>query len=143
MVAPLTFQREARTPGLQFALIAIYAVLTVLVYVYDAAFWVIALLILPTLPALFDLYTNPVSTLTLGATTLDWANGRRHGSLNLADIDHMRFDTRWDFSVRATAILSNKTKQRLPQPCMPPHLSLEQAFQDRGIRVERHHFRVF
>lgn len=140
---PVVFRREARTPGLLGALIAIYTVLLVLVYAYDAAFWIIALLILPTLPALFDLYTNPVSTLTLEGQLLSWKTGRRSGDIDLTQVENMRFDTRWDFSVRVTANLRNQTRIRIPQPCMPPHQALQEALESRGVPVERHHFRVF
>lgn len=143
MAEPFSFRREGRTSGLQFALIAIYGVLTVLVYAYDAAFWIIALLILPTLPALYDLYTNPVSTLTMSEERIDWRTGKRSGHVMLTNISHLRFDTRWDFSVRVTVELSDGKHLRLPQPCIPPHRNFETVCESFGLRVDRHHFRVF
>ena len=67
-----------------------------------------------------------------------------HGAeVPLSEIDHIRLDTRWDFSVRATVLLTNGKRLRLPYEALPPHRSFEAALQARGIRVERHHFNVF
>jgi len=135
--------RRGRSPRLMGVLICIYAALIAAILVYDAAWWLMALLALPTLPALYDLYADPEAGLDLDDSTLRWHSGRRRGELALAEIDHMRFDTRWDFSVRVTAVLTTGRKIRLPAESLPPHRALEAALQARGLRVERHHFTLF
>ena len=109
----------------------------------DAAWWLMAILALTTLPALWDLYADPSAGVHLGKAQLDWNSGRRHGMLDLAEIDHMRFDTGWDFSVRVTAMLRDDKQVRLPYDALPPHRDFETALQAHDIRVERHHFTRF
>ncbi len=136
------FSRRGRSPRLVGILICIYAALLAAILLIDAAWWLMALLALPTLPALYDLYANPEAGLTLDDTALRWRSGGRRGELALDEIDHMRLDTRWDFSVRATAVLKSGRKIRLPDESLPPHRELEQAIEARRMRVERHHFTI-
>ena len=63
--------------------------------------------------------------------------------LALAEIDHMRFDTRWDFAVRVSAVLHTEKRVHLPFECLPPHRDLEDAFTNRGVAVKRTHFSFF
>lgn len=135
-----SYRRHGRSPRLLVVLICVYALLIAAVLLYDAAWWLMALLALPTLPALHDLYADPEAGLDLDDRTLAWHSGRRHAELALNEIDHIRLDTRWDFSVRATAVLETGRKIRLPYESLPPHRALEAEFQARSLRVERHHF---
>ncbi len=137
------FSRHARTPRTVAIVIAIYMVLVAAVVLVDAAWWLMAGLAVLTIPALFDLWRDPSTGIRLGPNSLDWHSGRRSGSLGLSEIDHMRFDTRYDFSVRVTAVLKNEKKVRLPYEALPPHRAFETEFTVRGIRVERHHFTIF
>ena len=139
----LAFTRHARTPQTVMILIAIYATLLAAIILIDAAWWLMAALALLTLPALWDLWRDSGAGLRLNDTHLDWHTGRRSGRLDLSEIDHMRFDTRWDFSVRVTAVLKDEKRVRLPYEALPPHRALEAAFVARGLRVERHHFTIF
>lgn len=137
-----SFCRRGRTPRLLGILICVYAVLLAAIILFDAAWWLMALFAVPTLPALYDLYADPEAGLALNDTTLSWHSGRRHAALTLDEIDRMRLDTRWDFSVRATAILKSGRKIRLPYETLPPHRVLEAELAVRGVRVERHHFTI-
>ena len=143
MPEPFIFSRKGRRPRTLAVLIAIYAVLIAAVILVDASGWLMGGLALLTLPALRDLYLNPSAGVRLEDAQLDWHSGRRHGSLSLAEIERMRFDTRWDFSVRVTAMLRSGKRVRLPDESLPPHRTFEAAFEARGIPVERQHFRVF
>lgn len=125
------------------ALVGIYTTLSFAVVVLQASWWVVAFLALPTLPALWDLWRNTRSELTLDATHFIWRSGQLSDSVTLDQIDLVRFDTRWDFSVRVTLILTSGDKLRLPPQVLPPHLMLENALQLRGVQTERHHFTVF
>ncbi|MVO15797.1 hypothetical protein GO984_08245 [Rhodobacteraceae bacterium CY05] len=121
----------------------IYTTLTFAVVVLQASWWAVAFLALPTLPALWDLWRNTRSELTLDATQVIWRSGQLSDSVTLDQINLVRFDTRWDFSVRVTLILTSGDKLRLPPQVLPPHLMLENALQLRGVQTERHHFTVF
>mgnify|MGYP000545439582 CR=1 FL=1 len=143
MAEPFVFTRQGRSQRTFAVLIVIYAVLLGLIVVVDAAWWVMALLALPTVPALWDLYHNPGAGVRLGDTELSWHSGRRTGALALNDINYMRFDTRWDFSVRVSAMRDAKKRVHLPFECIPPHRDFEAAFQARGIEVRRSHFSFF
>lgn len=139
----LEFHRHGRSAGTATILAAVWAAMLAAIRWLDAAWWLMALLALPTLPALWDLIANPSAGLRLTDARLHWHSGRRQGDLALGEIDRMRLDTRWDLSVRVTAVLTSGRSVRLPHESLPPHRALEQALTDRGVRVERHHFTVF
>ena len=141
--APLVFTRQGRSPRALLALALAYALMAAALLLLDAAWWIVAFFALLTLPALHDLWRNPQAGLQLDNLMLHWHSGRRQASVALAEIDHMRLDTRWDFSVRATAILTNRTRLRIPAECLPPHRAFEAALEARGVAVQRHHFTVF
>lgn len=151
------FARQGRSRAATLILAAIYAVLIAALLFLQAAPWLVALLALPTLPALYDLLADPRSGLEITApgpatspaprpatgetARLRWFTGRRGGALPLARIRAARFDTRFDLSVRVTLILDDGTRLRLPPPCLPPHRRLEAALKARGVAVIRQHFR--
>ena len=134
------FRRQGRNYATLYAVAGIWAVLILAIVLVDAAAWLMALIALVTLPALWDLLMNPPAGLDLTANDLSWFSGRRQATLARGEIERMRFDTRLDFSVRATAILTTGRKVRLPYECTPPHEVFEAALNAQGIRVERHHF---
>ena len=140
---PLHWQRHARTPRLALIVLAVYAGLAALWLGFQAAPWVIALLALPTLPALHDLWRNPVVRFDLDEETLSWSARGRSTTLALPRIRRARFDTRWDFSIRVTLFLNDGQSLRLPPDVTPPDRSLDAALTARGIPVERQHFRFF
>ncbi len=138
-----TFTRQNRNPRMVLILIGIYAVLTGLIVLFDAVWWLIGLLALTTLPALWDVFHDTSAGMELSDGTLRWHTGQRRGTLDLSTVDRFRFDTRWDFSVRVSVILKSEKRLRLPDESLPPHKQLEEVLQRAGIAVERHHFRVF
>ena len=97
---------------------------------------------LPTLPALWDLFSDRQSGLRLTEETLEWWSGRGAGSMPLVDIDHMRFDTRLDFTVRVSAVTPDRKKIRLPYDALPPHKEFEAMCRENGLKTERHHFNL-
>jgi len=137
---PFTFRRTARNWKTLLAVAGTWAALIVAYTMFDASGWIVGFLGLFTLPAVYDLGRNPTAGLSLGANSLDWHSGRADARLDLSEIDHMRLDTRLDFSVRATAILHSGRKIRLPFECTPPHKGFEAALTDRGVKTQRHHF---
>ncbi|ABG32828.1 hypothetical protein RD1_3329 [Roseobacter denitrificans OCh 114] len=106
----------------------------------DAAPWLMLAVAAFTLPALWELYSNPASGLDFRPDRITWFTGRRQAAINWCEIDRFRLDTRLDFSVRATAVLTSGRKIRLPYECTPHHALLEAALNARGVRTERHHF---
>lgn len=142
-VAGFRFHRHGRSTATGLAVIGWLAGLLVLWWLLAASPWLLLLLALPLLPALLDLWRNPSAGLDLDARRITWHTGRLTGSAALAEISHVRFNTRWDFSVRATLVLQDGRRIRLPQEATPPHAPLAAAFEARGIRCERHHFSPF
>lgn len=109
-------------------------------FLLEAAPWLLALVAIATLPATWEFLTNPASGLDLSDRELTWFSGRRHVTLARGEIERIRFDTRLDLSVRATAVLTTGKKVRLPYECTPPSQLFEAELTARGIRTERHHF---
>ncbi len=142
MAINYSFSRQGRTRRTAVVVIAVYASCIAAIALLDAAWWLMSIISLLTIPALMDLWFNPKSGLELTQTELNWFTGRRKGSLKFAEIDTMRFDTRWDLSVRVTAILSDKKRVRLPYESLPPHRRFELELQAKDVRVNRHHFVV-
>ncbi|TMV07944.1 hypothetical protein FGK63_10865 [Ruegeria sediminis] len=140
---PYRFVRHNRAPRTVAILIAVYAALASLIILFDAAWWLVALLALATLPALWDVFTDTSAGLSIEDGELRWFTGKRSGRLALGEIEHMRFDTRWDLSVRVSACLDSGKRVRLPDEALPPHRQFEQVLSDCGLNVIRHHFRVF
>lgn len=142
MKSPFVFEQEARSRRTLLIVLGVWAILIGLWLWLDAAWWIVAFLAAFTLPALYDLIYNPKAGLTLDTETLSWFSGRRQGALELTEIDHIRLDTRLDFSVRVTAVLNTGRKIRLPFESTPPHQALENALQAQGVKTQRHHFQL-
>jgi len=137
------YQRQARSPALVVSLISWGIGLVLLWSALKASLVFVVLFALPLAPALWDLWRNPLSGLSITDEALSWHHAGRQETLPLAQIAKLRLDRRWDFSFRATLITSNGQKLRLPQPALPPVAQLESALAERAIPTERHHFTVF
>ncbi|WP_170343739.1 hypothetical protein [Ruegeria atlantica] len=142
-MTPYSFARSNRSLRTLAILAGVYAALLALVVLFDAAWWIAGLLSLATLPALWDVVQNTRAGMQLDQDALSWFTGNRQAEVALRDIDHFRFDTRWDFSVRVSIVLHSGKRIRLPDESLPPHRDLETLLNQAGIRVERHHFTVF
>lgn len=138
--AVYAFDRRGRNRSTLVVLIAVWALLLSAWLWLEAATWLMPLLALPTLPALWEVIANPAAGLRLTDSHLRWFSGRRDAEVALAQIDHIRLDTRLDLSVRATVVLRTGRKLRLPFEATPPHRSFEDALTARGVKVLRHHF---
>lgn len=136
------FRRSARNRSTALTLCVIWLVLLGALLFLDAAWWIIAFLGAFTLPALWDLARDTQSGLDLSEHDLSWFTGRRSAGIALEDIDHMRLDTRLDFSVRASVVLKTGRKVRLPFECTPPHQAFEDALSAQGMQVRRTHFQL-
>lgn len=139
---PFRFEQRGRSKRLGLAIFCWLGMLAVFGLLLQAALWIVMLLALPLLPAVWDLWRNPKSGLSTGDTTFRWFTAGRHDEIELQDIARLRLDRRLDLSFRATLITRSGTKIRLPQAALPSVDLLEQTFQQRGIPSERHHFTV-
>ncbi len=137
-----TFHAKGRSPRTALTVALIWAGLLALYLWLEASGWIMLFLALFTLPAVADLMRNPDSGLTLSDTALSWHTGRRHAEVALSEIDHVRMDTRLDFSVKVTLVLETGAKVRLPFEATPPHMAFEHALNARDIRTKRFHFQL-
>ncbi|WP_050602812.1 hypothetical protein [Ruegeria sp. 6PALISEP08] len=138
-----TFARQNRNTRTLVILASVYAGLMALVVLFDAAWWIVWLLALVTLPAVWDVVQNTRAGVQMDQNAIRWFTGKRQGEVMLRDIDFFRFDTRWDFSVRVSIFLQSGKRIRLPDESLPPHHDLESILTEAGFRIERHHFTVF
>jgi hypothetical protein len=142
VIADLIYRSQGRSLRTGVTVLGIWIALITLWIGLDAATWIVAFLTLFTLPALWDLVTNPPSGLTLNDTTLSWFTGKRSATVQLEEIDLIRLDTRLDFSVRVTLVLKTGTKIRLPFEATPRDQVLEDALTARGLKTRRTHFQL-
>jgi hypothetical protein len=142
LAPPFRFRRQARNLSTAVTLGVIWLALVLAWLFWDAAWWIIGFLEVFTLPALVDLIRNPASGLDLDSDTLSWFSGRRQASIPRREIDHLRLDTRLDFSVRASVVLETGRRIRLPFESTPPHQAFENALTAQGIKVRRTHFQL-
>lgn len=142
---PYRFQRRGRNAATALLAAAWLAVPAGLIATVGLSPWWLALLLPPVLPAILDLVRDPRSGLVLDDTCLRWHRDGNQVAFDLADLDHLRFDTRWDFSVRVTLMPRAGAGRplRLPPDVIPPHRAFEAALTARGVAVRRQHFRVF
>ena len=137
------FQRQGRDKRTALTILAVWTALMLAWVFLEMAPWIVVFLGAFTLPALWDHYANPSSGLTLDDTGISWFSGKRCGEVPLSDIDLVRLDTRLDFSVRATLVLKNGEKIRLPFEAIPPHETFERELNARGVTTRRTHFQLF
>ncbi|MFK7743413.1 MAG: hypothetical protein AB8B47_00055 [Roseobacter sp.] len=137
---PFSYRRQGRSKAALIAVGGIWFCLIAAIILVEAAPWLMAVIAAFTLPAVWELIKNPASGLDFTEGDLCWFTGRRDAKVSWSEIDRVRLDTRLDFSVRATAVLTTGRKIRLPYECTPPDTLLEAALNARGIRTERHHF---
>lgn len=140
MTLPLFFENRGRCPATVFVVLLSWATLLAAYILIDAALLVLMLLWLFTLPAVYDLITNPVASFHLDDKTLVWRAGRQRAQIAVSEIDHLRLDTRLDMSVRLTAVRPSGRKIRVPYPATPSAAAIEKAADRAGIAFQRHHF---
>lgn len=137
---PFAWQREGRNGATLIVVSLLWVLLAAAWAKLDAAWWIITPIWLLSLPAVYDIWRNPISGLHLDHTQLSWFTGQIHGQVALEDINHVRLDTRLDLSLRITLVLCSGRHLRLPAPVAPPPEPLETAMRAAGITTRRHHF---
>lgn len=137
----LTHSGTGRSVKAAAILLAIWGGLIALWVVLSAAPWIIALLMLATLPAAWEFMTAKQSSFTLTPSLMHWRSGRSEGEIALDRIASVRFETRLDLSVRVKVLVPGR-QIILPHDCLPPHQQLETALQAQGVTTSRHHFGI-
>ena len=131
------YQRPARRPA-GYGMVGVgLALLVAFIFVIDAHPLLIAVTALAIAPALYDLIRGTTATLSLDDTRIAWTTGSRRGEVPLSQIDTARLATTLDFSQRATLILKDGTKLRLPPESLPPGRILDIECEKRGIAHRR------
>ena len=140
MEPAFAFRREGRSSGTAFLLAAIYAVLAWLWYALAISPVVLGVLVLVTLPAIYDLIANPQSSFLLDHETLHWRHGRREVSLPRGEIRQMHINLRLDRSVKLIVEMESGRKIRVMQPAIPPLDLLENGLSAQGMPFQKHPF---
>lgn len=140
MPEPYYFTRPGRSLASIAAVVVTWGVVLLAWVAFDAAAWLLVGVLIFTLPALWDIWSHSEAGLALRDGALSWYSGRHKVAVPFGEIDHVRLDTRLDFSVRATAVLTDGRRLRLPYEATPPHQQFESELNARNLRTQRHHF---
>lgn len=127
MSASYTFQRHGRTRGTLIVLALVYAALFAAWLLLSVAGWIIVALIVFTLPAIWDLWSNPRSEIEITGAAISWSHGKISATIQKSEIQRIRVDLRLDRSIKLTLILKTGRKIRVTQPAIPPLQQLEDA----------------
>ena len=107
----------------------------------DMAWWIAAVLLAFTLPALVDYIRDTCVWVEVWPSRLVWQSTLSDG--DCSDIDHVRLDRRFDGGMKITLIHVGGTHTRLPPDVSPPIEAFQEALKDAGIAAQRHPFSVF
>lgn len=139
-MTPYVFERKGRSWATLLAVLGTWIAVLIAWLVFSAASWILVIVLLFTLPALWDLWSAPTAGFEVNATTIGWHSGHMHQSVMVSQIDHVRLVTRLDLTVRAAVVLLDGEKRRIPAESTPPSQDLEAGLLEAGLKVERHHF---
>lgn len=134
---PLVHEYSARAPRNLIIVGVALVLLGLLVYVFEASWWIIFICALIALPAVIDLALDRKAHLRLDDTHLSWESGARSGSIAITDIADAKLRTAMDVSQRATLLLHDGNRVKLPIECIPKGRTLDDAFEARGIPFRR------
>jgi hypothetical protein len=132
------FERSGRSGGAIVTICVIWAVLLGLWVVLTVAWWIIAILLAFTLPALWDAVRDTRARVEVWPKRLVWSATFSDG--DATDIDHICMNRRFDGSVKIMLVHVGGATTRLPPDIAPPIAALEAALADAGIRAQRNPF---
>ncbi|MCH2095217.1 MAG: hypothetical protein MK160_08895 [Rhodobacteraceae bacterium] len=130
-----------RTVRAALVLLGVYLGLLLLWHMLHLYWVFVCVGLMLTLPAAWEFATAKPAGLRLDATTLSWFSGARRADIAVQKVDHIRFDTRLDLSIKVTVVLADKRKLRIPHDSLPPHPTLMDALDDLGVKTTRNHLR--
>lgn len=132
-----------RNPRSVLIIVVVWFVLILLRVQLQATWLLLVPLFLATLPALFDVINNRSTGLRIDDARIAWQSGTRDQSVPLDRIAEVELALRLDASLRATLMLDDGTKLRLPYECLPRRKVLEPELIARGLTVRRNDFSFF
>lgn len=138
--APYEFERSGRNHTTVIVLTTVWSVCWLAVWKFDASLIFIGLVLMCTIPALWDVVSNTRAGVRLNETTFFWYSGKACADVNLDEIDMVQFMTRLDLTVRVVVVLKTGKKVRLPPESTPPHKALQARLASLDVKTERHHF---
>lgn len=133
--------QHGRRPATIWAVVLIWLGALALWVLFDAAWFVLAIILLASLPALLDVIRNPEVRVEVWDERIVWLSGLRSGES--ADIERVRLDRRFDGGIRITLIHSQIAHTRLPPDIAPPVDAFADALKSAGISAEKHPFSPF
>ena len=111
--------------------------LALFIFVIDAHVLIVVITALAVAPALYDLIRGATATLWLTEAEIGWTTGPRRVALPLERVDEVKLATTLDFSQRATLLLKDGQRLRIPPECLPGGRVLDTEFERRGIAHRR------
>lgn len=139
-MTPLRFERPPRTAWSIVVLAGLWLAIVALWWLTEASNWIAAALLLATVPAALDFAMGRRAGFGLDDDRLTWHSGRQSGEVALTRIAAVRFERRFDLTVRVRVQIDSGRRIRIPQDALPPQEVLDKALTARGIRTERHPF---
>ena len=140
MTQDFTFERRGRTSTAAFVIAGLYIVLIAAMLLLNVSAWIVGIVFLFTIPAVWDLANDTRSGLTLSENDISWFHGKNSATIELAEIKRFRIDLRMDRSVKFIAELKSGRKIRLPQPSTPPLSDLERELTLRELPFRKNPF---
>ena len=134
------YKRSGRNLPTLVTVGAVWVAIAMLYYAIDLAGWIAVLFLLFTIPALYDLVVDREAGLSVSGEKIEWFAGRQTGESLWSKVEHVRFDTRIDLSVKISLVLHNGRRVKLPIEATPPHRELEAVLENIGVKTSRHHF---
>lgn len=132
------FEREARRPKTIATVAGIWMIVIALWIWLDLAMFICIGILAFTIPALLEIWRNTVASIEVWPNRIVWTSSLTRG--DRSDIDHVRFNRRFDGSMKITLVHVGGKPTRLPPDVNPPTQDIETALKTAGIAVQRHPF---
>jgi len=133
-----SWSRRGRRPVVLWGLATLWGLALCFWLVFDAAWFVSALIAASTLPALYDYWRNQTALVEIHPGRVSWCSSLVDG--DRTDIDHVRLNRQFNGSMKITLIHPDGTHTRLPPDITPPITEFETALSSAGISAQRHPF---
>lgn len=134
-------ERRGRRPSTLIKLSIVWGILVLGLTMLDMAWWIAAIGVAITLPALLDYIRDTRTWVEVWPGRVVWKSALTSG--DCTDIDHIRLDRRFDGGMRITLIHKGATHTRLPPDITPPVDALQDALKTAGLSAQKHPFSVF
>ena len=140
MIQDFTFERRGRSSAAALIIAGVYIVLIVAMLFLNVSIWIVGIVFVFTLPAIWDLTKDTRSGMFLSENDISWFHGKNSATIELSEIERFRIDLRMDRSVKLSVELKSGRKIRLPQPSTPPLKDLERELTLRELAFRKNPF---